>query len=138
MVVTALRVLYPGDAVGPLLRLSAPISFWGGIDPNTGTVMDTRHPQRGRTVGGTILALSQPIGSSSSASVMLETIRNGCAPAGLILGKADAILVVGCLAAREIDLRPPPVLVLDAEDIRGLPEEGRLWIRDGVVSAAAR
>ena len=134
MVVTAARVLYPGEATGPLLRLSAPLSFWGGIDPETGRVIDVRHPQRGRTVGGTILALPQPVGSSSSASIMLETIRSGCAPAGLILGRADAILVVGCLAAREIDLLPPPVLVLDEDDISRLPE-GRLWIRDGMVSA---
>ena len=136
MVVTAARILYPGEADGPLLRLSAPLSFWGGIDPETGTITDVRHPQHGYAVGGTVLALPRPIGSSSSASVMLEMIRSGSAPAGLILGKADAILVVGCLAAREIDLKPPPVLVLDTDDIAGLPH-GRLLIRAGVVAAAA-
>ena len=87
MVVTAARILYPGEAAGPLLRLSAPLSFWGGIDPETGTITDVRHPQHGYTVGSTVLALPRPIGSSSSASVMLEMIRNGSAPAGLILGK---------------------------------------------------
>lgn len=114
------RVLFAGSAEGPLLKLSAPLSFWGGIDPATGHIILARHPEIGCCVTGTVLALAEPIGSSSSSYVLLELIHNGLAPAAILLGKPDAILVVGCLVARELGLSAPPILVLPPEAIAGL------------------
>jgi predicted aconitase with swiveling domain len=105
-------VLFPGDAEGALLALTAPLSFWGGVSPATGTIVDPRHPQRGASIAERILVVPEPIGSSSSSAVLLELIRVGRAPAGLVLGRADAILVVGCLAARELGWLAPPVLLM--------------------------
>ena len=79
----------------PLLRLARPISFWGGVDPQTGEIVDARHPDRGARIGGTILALPGTIGSSSSSSVLLELVRVGQAPAALLLAEIDAILLLG-------------------------------------------
>ena len=104
-------VLFPGQASGPLLVLEAPLSFWGGIDPETGAIMNPRHPQFGRSVAGTILGVPEPIGSSSSSSVLLELIRAGRAPAGILLGRPDAILVIACLVAREMGWPAPPVFL---------------------------
>jgi predicted aconitase with swiveling domain len=104
-------VLFPGFAEGPLLVLTAPLSFWGGVDPATGAVIDARHPQRGHSVTGTLLVVPEPVGSSSSSAVLLELIRGGRAPAGIALGRPDAILVVGCLVAREMGWAAPPVLL---------------------------
>ena len=89
------RVLVPGEAVGPLLRLRAPISFWGGVDPRTGRVADPRHPDHGRSLAGTVLVVPSAVGSSSSSAIMLELMRNGVAPAAVLMGKADAILALG-------------------------------------------
>ena len=107
-------VLFPGEAAGPLLALEAPLSFWGGVDPATGTIINPRHPQHGRSVAGTVLVMPEPIGSSSSSSVLLELIRNGKAPAGILLGRPDAILVLGCIVARELGWAAPPILVGEA------------------------
>jgi len=104
-------ILFPGEASGPLLVLEEPLSFWGGIDPETGAVINPRHPQCGRSVSGTILVMPEPIGSSTSSAVLLELIRNRKAPAGILLGRPDAILVVGCLVAREMGWAAPPVMV---------------------------
>ena len=43
------EVLIDGKAEGPLFRLGKPISFWGGVDPMTGRIIDPRHPDHGAT-----------------------------------------------------------------------------------------
>jgi predicted aconitase with swiveling domain len=126
------RVLYPGTAQGPLLELSAPLSFWGGIDPGSGVVIMAHHPDRGRSVAGKVLALAEPIGSSSSSYVMLELIRNRAAPAALLLGEPDAILVVGCLVARELGYAAPPVLQLARDAFPLPPARAAIIAGDGI------
>ncbi|MFD2265253.1 aconitase X swivel domain-containing protein [Lacibacterium aquatile] len=117
-----MRVLYPGVAEGELLRLEAPLSFWGGVDPASGTIIAAQHPQRGVSIAGKILALPEAIGSSSSSSVMLELIRARKAPAAVIMGAVDAILIVGCLVGRELGYACPPAVEMTAEEIAGLAE----------------
>jgi predicted aconitase with swiveling domain len=126
-------VLVAGSARGPLLKLAAPLSFWGGVSPTTGTITQPRHPDHGRCIAGVVLAIASPIGSSSSSSVLLELIRNGRAPVAIVLGQADAILVVGCFVARELKLEPPPVLVVPAAVISGLAEGQYAIERNGAM-----
>ena len=76
------RVLVPGEANGPALVLDEPLSFWGGLDPETGTIVEVSHPQRGRSVAGRILVMPSGRGSSSSATVLAEAIRGAPAPPG--------------------------------------------------------
>lgn len=98
-----LETLIAGPAVsGPVLALTAPISFWGGINPKTSAVADVRHPQHGRAIAGTILYLPGTIGSSSASAVLLELIHRNIAPAAIILREPDAILLLGVLVAREM------------------------------------
>ena len=98
-----LETLIPGLAAsGPLLRLTAPISFWGGVDPKTSIIADVRHPQHGTPISGTILMLPGTIGSSSASAVLLELIHRGIAPAAIIMPEPDAILLLGVLVAREM------------------------------------
>ena len=67
-------MLLTGDAAGEALVLAEPLSFWGGVDPVTGTVIDARHPQRGECVAGRVLVMPAGRGSSSSSSVLAETL----------------------------------------------------------------
>lgn len=107
------EVLVPGKAgSGPALLLSAPISFWGGVDPRSGRIADVRHPQCGRLVGGTALFLPGTIGSSSASAVLLELVRNGHAPAALVLHEPDAILLLGLIVAREMGWATPVAVKL--------------------------
>ncbi len=105
------RTLFAGDAEGELLVLAAPLSFWGGVSWETGAITNARHPQLGEIVTGRILVIPEPVGSSSSSAVLLEMIRAGRAPAAIVLGRPDAILVVACLVAREMGWPAPPVLL---------------------------
>ena len=103
--------------MGPVLVLDEPLSFWGGVDPETGDVVDVRHPQRGANVVGRILVMPSGRGSSSSSSVLAEAIRAGTAPAAIVLGQADPILALGAIVARELYGATPPVVVAETERI---------------------
>ncbi len=109
------EALTPGQATGKTLVLDEPISFWGGVDENTGRVTDTHHPQLGAFVGGRILVLRCGRGSSSSSSVLAECLRNGVGPAAIVLAEPDPILALGALVAAELYGTAMPVVVLAAE-----------------------
>lgn len=112
------RTLVPGEARGPALVLSEALSFWGGLDPATGAIIDVHHPQRGAVVTGTVLVMPGGRGSSSSSSVVAEAIRAGTAPAAIVLTEPDPIIALGAIVARELYGVAVPVLVADGAAIR--------------------
>ena len=112
------RTLVEGSARGAALVLDEPLSFWGGIDPANGEVIDVRHPQRGAIVAGRVLVMPSGRGSSSSSSVLAESVRAGTAPAAIVLAEPDPILALGAIVARELYGRTIPVVVSDARDVR--------------------
>ena len=116
------RVLVAGSAQGIALVLEEPLSFWGGLDPATGEIVETSHPQRGALVTGRILVMPSGRGSSSSATVLAESIRLGTGPAGIVLGEPDDIVVLGSIVAAELYGTPIPVVLATIEaygSIRG-------------------
>lgn len=108
------RWLVKGNATGPALVLDEPLSFWGGLDPSTGEIVETGHPQRGEVVTGRILVMPSGRGSSSSSTVLVEAIRTGTAPAGIVLGEPDDIITIGALVATELYGVAIPVVVASA------------------------
>lgn len=98
---------------GAALVLSAPISFWGGVNPSTGTITDVRHPEHGANIAGRVLFLPGTIGSSSASAVLLELVYAARAPAALVLHQPDAILLLGLLVAKEMGWRVPTAVRLD-------------------------
>ena len=108
------EILVPGRAgEGEALVLTAPISFWGGVDPQSGRIADVRHPQHGETIAGRVLFLLGTIGSSSASAVLMELVHNGHAPAALVLHEPDAILLLGLIVGREMGWRTPVTLRLE-------------------------
>jgi uncharacterized protein len=105
------RTLVPGTAEGRALVLDEPLSFWGGVDPETGNITDVRHPQHGANVTGRILVMHSGRGSSSSSSVLAESIRAGTAPAAIVLGEADPILALAAIVTHELYGKVTPVVV---------------------------
>lgn len=106
------RFLVEGDAEGIALVLDEPLSFWGGVDPATGRVIDVHHPQHGAMLTGRILVLPAGRGSSSSSYVLAEAIRAGTAPAAIVSREADPILALGAIVARELYGTRVPVVQL--------------------------
>ena len=124
-------VLADGVATGPALRLDEPLSFWGGVDPESGEIIDARHPQRGTSVQGRVLVMPSVRGSSSSSSVLAETVRAGSAPAAILLGEPDLILAVGAAVAEELYGVRLPVLQLTGADLASIPAGAMVEIGEG-------
>lgn len=108
---TGARVLVPGVATGEVLALEEPLSFWGGLDPETGVLIDAHHPQVGSSLAGRVLVMPSGRGSSSSSYVLAEAIRAGTAPVAVVLGEADAIVALGAIVAGELYGIAVPVVV---------------------------
>jgi hypothetical protein len=123
------RALVPGPAEGIALVLSAPLSFWGGVDAEDGTVIDRHHPQVGETVRGKVLVMPSGRGSSSSSSVLAESIRAGTGPVAIVLAEPDGILALGALVASKLYGRTTPVVVADDHTYRSIESGARLQIR---------
>ena len=104
------RTLHPGTATGEPIRLTAPLSFWGGTDEH-GRIVDAHHPQCGAVLTGRILMMESGRGSSSASSVLAEQIRAHTAPAAIILTRPDPIIPLGALVAAELYNLNLPVVV---------------------------
>ena len=114
------RVLVNGSASAPLLVSDTGISFWGGVDPGTGEVIDQHHPLFGTNISGCVLAIPNGRGSCSGSGALLELILNDCAPAALIFSEAEDILTLGVLVADSLFQRSIPILRLTRKDFTAL------------------
>jgi len=131
------EVLLPGAAItAPGFALTAPISFWGGVDPKTGAVADPRHPEYGVVIGGQALMIPATVGSSSAAAILLELVHGGRAPAAVILHEPDAILLLGLIVAKEMGLQTPIALRLDRGQFAGLHGQQLDISESGLVRSA--
>jgi uncharacterized protein len=122
------RILVAGNASGLALLLDEPLSFWGGLDPATGEIIEATHPQRGESITGRIIVMPSGRGSSSSATVLAEAIRLGTGPAGIVLGEPDDIIAVGALVAVELYGSTIPVVVATPDDYGLIRERDELTL----------
>lgn len=113
--IVAGRSSHPGSATGPVLLLDQPISFWGGVN-SEGVIIDVHHPHCGFNLKGKILAMPSGRGSSSSTAILAELIRNGNAPAAIVMKQNDTILVIGALVAKEMYGKSMPIITLQGSE----------------------
>ena len=106
------RCIIPGIATGEVLRTSQAISFWGGVDPETGCISDPKHELCGRSVAGKVMVFPVGKGSSSAGLVLLELVRIGRAPAALINLRTEPILATGPIISRHFYNQDLPVMTL--------------------------
>jgi predicted aconitase with swiveling domain len=130
------EILLDGPAVAAeAMALTAPISFWGGVNPKTGEIADVRHPEYQQCISGRVVLIPATIGSSSAAAVLLELVHAGRAPAALVLHEPDAILLLGLIVAKEMGLATPLALKLDRTHFAGLHGRHVTLDRDGRITA---
>lgn len=123
------RSLVAGEARGLALVLDEPLSFWGGVDPETGRVIDVHHPQLGVTVTGRVLVMPSGRGSSSSSSVLVESIRAGTGPVAIVMREPDPIVALGAIVVRELYGTRFPVVVVDEATYGSLRTDAIVTVR---------
>lgn len=93
------RVIKAGSAEGIALVSPAPISFLGGVDPDTGVIIEPGHPLEGASVAGRILVFPTGRGSTVGSYTLYRMAKNGTAPAGIICAQSETIVAVGAIIA---------------------------------------
>lgn len=113
---TPARILAGGDASGPILVCREGLSFWGGVDPDSGRIVDVHHPDHGASVAGAVLMMPTSRGSCSGSGVLLQLALSGLAPAALVFCEGEEVLTLGALVAGRVFGHPVTVLRLAQAD----------------------
>jgi uncharacterized protein len=128
------RPIVPGDCEGVAVVTTEPLSFWGGYDFNTGTIIDAHHPLVGVRAAGTILAVPFSKGSSTTTAVLLEAVRAGTAPAAILTTGVDSFFALASIVADLMYGKSFPVVALEAADFASLVSGQHIAVeRSGVV-----
>lgn len=93
------RVIFGGYAMGETLVSQMAISFYGGVDPETGIITEAGHDLEGQSIAGKVLVFPTGKGSTVGSYILYRLKRNGCAPAAIINAECETIIAVGCIIA---------------------------------------
>jgi predicted aconitase with swiveling domain len=93
------RVIRHGHAQGEALVSQQPIGFFGGVDADTGLVVESGHELEGESISGRILVFPTSKGSTVGSYTLYRLRRKGLAPAGIINAQSEAIVAVGAIIA---------------------------------------
>ena len=124
--------LHPTRAEAQVVRLSEPLSFWGGIDPATGQIIDRQHPQRGRSIRGACLLMPGLRGSTAAPGALLECVAAGTGPVAIISAQRDAMAgMLTALVSDFIGTRPLGIYALRKESgLVSIPDNVKAWLGD--------
>jgi len=93
------RTIFPGRASGEALVSRMGISFYGGVDPETGIVTEAGHDLEGESITGKVLVFPSGKGSTVGSYILYRLKKNGHAPAAIINAACETITAVGCIIA---------------------------------------
>ena len=119
------RVVKAGRAAGEALVSLDPIGFLGGVDPDTGVVIEKGHPLEGACVAGRVLVFPTGKGSTVGSYTIYRLARNGRAPAAMVNAEADPVVAVGAIIAE--------IPMVDQVDISCIQTGDEVQVRDGEI-----
>ena len=91
------RKIYQGIVKGKALVTQMGISFYGGVDPDTGFILEKDHELYGQNISGRILVFPRGKGSTVGSYTLYRLKKNGLAPAAIINKDCETITAVGCI-----------------------------------------
>lgn len=93
------RMISPGIAEGEAVVSPEPIGFYGGIDIDTGIVIEKDHPLEGQCVTGKILVFPRGKGSTVGSYVIYGLQKNQVGPAAVVNEETETIVATGVILA---------------------------------------
>jgi len=120
------RIISRGSGEGEALATSQPISFYGGVDPNTGEIIEKGHELQGKSVKGKVLVFPNGKGSTVGSYTLYRMKKNGMAPAGIINKECETVVAVGAIISE--------IPCVDEIDISKIKTGDLIRIENGVVT----
>ena len=93
------RKIYPGKVTGQALVTHQGISFFGGVDPETGQVVEKGHALEGQSISGKILVFPTGKGSTVGSYTLYRLKKVNKAPLAIVNRECETITAVGCIIA---------------------------------------
>ncbi|MFO7872280.1 MAG: DUF126 domain-containing protein [Candidatus Undinarchaeales archaeon] len=91
------RKIFKGKAEAEAIVSPEPISFYGGVDPETGKVVEKGHPLENKSITDKVLVFPQGKGSTVGSYIIYSLKKNGKAPAAIINKETETIVAVGAI-----------------------------------------
>jgi predicted aconitase with swiveling domain len=107
------RAISSGRSKGTALVSAKPLSFLGGVDYDTGVVIEQDHDLKGKPIKDTVLCFPSGHGSTVGSYVLYSLVKKGLGPKAIVNQVADIVVVVGAILA---DI--PMVDKIDTQKIR--------------------
>jgi len=120
------RIIYKGKGEGEALTTTQPISFYGGVDPNTGIVIEKGHELQGQSVKGKILVFPTGKGSTVGSYTLYRMKKNGTAPVGIVNKECETVIAVGAIISE--------IPCVDSVDISRIKTGDTVRIENNVVT----
>ena len=120
------RTIKAGRATGRALVSPEPIGFLGGVDPDTGTVIEKGHPLEGHSISGRVLVFPTGKGSTVGSYTLYRLARNQKGPAAIVNQRSEAIVAVGAIIS--------DIPMVDLVDISMIRDGAQVVVEDGVVT----
>ena len=120
------RIISKGKVQEEALVTSQSISFYGGVDPKTGEIIEKGHELQGKTVKGKILVFPNGKGSTVGSYTLYRMKKNGTAPAGIINKECETVVAVGAIISE--------IPCVDKIDISRIKMGDRVRIENEVVT----
>ena len=127
------RTIKSGRGEGVALVSQEPVGFLGGVDPDTGVVIEHGHPLEGRSIAGRVLVFPTGKGSTVGSYTLYRLARNCMGPAAIVNAQSEAIVAVGAIISE--------IPMVDQVDISLFRDGEYLVVEDGTITrqpAAAR
>ena len=120
------RIISKGVTEGEALTTTMPISFYGGVDPETSEILEKGHELQGKRIKGKILVFPNGKGSTVGSYTLYRLKKGGVAPAGIINRDCETVVAVGTIISE--------IPCVDEIDISEIETGDTVRIADGVVT----
>jgi predicted aconitase with swiveling domain len=91
------RKIFKGIVEAEAIVTMDAISFYGGVDPDTGRVVESGHELEGISIKGKVLVFPTGKGSTVGSYTIYRMMKNKTAPAAIINRDVDTITAIGCI-----------------------------------------
>jgi predicted aconitase with swiveling domain len=119
------RIISKGVAEGLALATSQPISFYGGVDPDTSEIIEKGHELEGQKVRTKILVFPNGKGSTVGSYTLYRMKKNDMAPAAIINNECETVVAVGAIISE--------IPCVDKIDISKIKTGDPIRLENGVV-----
>ena len=120
------RIISKGIAEGEALTTTQPISFYGGVDPETSEILEKGHDLQGKRIKGKILVFPTGKGSTVGSYTLYRLKKGGVAPAGIINRECETVVAVGAIISE--------IPCVDEVDISKIKTGDTVRLDNGVVT----